>query len=166
MSLVGGNVATLVPDGDLDFVTLYTAELTTAIADLAGNTLADPYSWSFTTANETTAPTVLSTVPDADALDVAVNSAITATFSEAIDASTLDGASFTLTPDGGAAITATVSLVGGNVATLVPDGDLDFVTLYTAELTTAIADLAGNTLVDPYSWSFTTANETTALQCC
>jgi len=45
---------------------------------------------------DTTAPTVLSVVPADNATSIAVNSNITATFSEAMDASTISAATFTL----------------------------------------------------------------------
>ena len=56
-----------------------TARITTRVKDLAGNTLASDYTWSFTT-GDFIAPTVSSTSPVNGATGVAINSTITATF--------------------------------------------------------------------------------------
>ena len=114
--------ATLTPDVALDYSTLYAAHLSTAITDTSGVALAAEYVWSFTTAAEpdTTAPTVVATVPDADAVDVAVDLPVSATFSELLDPATVTAASFTLVPDGGSALLATVSWDSAS-----DDGDSD-----------------------------------------
>jgi hypothetical protein len=46
-----GVMATFTPDTDLTPGTVYTATITTGVKDLAGNSLANPYVWSFTTAS-------------------------------------------------------------------------------------------------------------------
>ena len=68
-----------------------------------------------------TPPTVQSVAPADGATDIAVSTDVTAAFSEAMDAATIDGATFTLTPDGGAPVDATVSYdPGTKTATLHP----------------------------------------------
>lgn len=68
--------ATFTPAAALNAASPYTATLSTGVTDLAGNPLATPYQWSFTTAAETGlgtwAPTSLSGVPDARHGHVAV----------------------------------------------------------------------------------------------
>src|SRR5260370_633904 len=76
----------------------YTATVTTGVKDLAGNALAGNYVWSFTTgaAPDTTPPMVSATAPASNATAVPINEKIDATFTEALDAATVNTASFTL----------------------------------------------------------------------
>ncbi|MDP8887922.1 MAG: Ig-like domain-containing protein, partial [Thermoproteota archaeon] len=102
---------------------------------------------------DTTAPTVIGTEPTDGATDVAVNTtAITATFSEAVQG--VDDSTFTV--DG---ITGEVTYdTTSNTTTFTPSSDLEPETTYTASLSSAITDAAGNPL-EPTEWSFTTAAE-------
>ncbi|HWR12508.1 MAG TPA: ice-binding family protein [Rectinemataceae bacterium] len=99
-------------------------------------------------------PTVDSTTPATWATDVARNRNVTATFSEAMDSSTITALSFTLS-QGVTLVPASVSYVD-LVATLIPDMDLSTSTVYTAKITAAVMDVAGNALETEYAWSFTT----------
>jgi len=120
---------------------------TTAEADYASD--------SFTV--DATAPSVSSTSPVVAATNIVVGAVITTTFSEAMDTSTITTGSFTL--DG---VSGSVSYDSGtNTATFTPDASLSYSTTYTATLSTAIADAAGNPLASAYSWSFTTESEVT-----
>jgi len=102
--------------------------------------------------SDTTPPNVASTSPAAGAADIPVNSVLTATFSEAMDATTITTGSFTL--DG---VSGSVSYNSStHAATFTPAADLAYDTTYTASLSTAITDVAGNPLASTYSWSFTT----------
>ena len=109
-----------------------------------------------------TAPTVSFTVPADGATDVPVNQAIAATFSEAMDASTLTHTTFTL-KKGKTAVNGTVTYAG-NTAIFTPASALTSNTLYTATITTHAHDLAGNGLAANFVWSFTTSSaaDTTA----
>ncbi len=108
--------------------------------------------------DDTTAPTVVSTVPGSGDTGVPVGDPVTATFSEVLDASTVDGSSMSLTDSGGTAVPATVSYdAGAKKAVLTPSDPLAADTEYTAAVTTAMTDTAGNALEAPVSWSFTTA---------
>lgn len=100
------------------------------------------------------APTVISTLPADATTNVVRNRSITATFSEAMDATTVDVVSFSLA-QGITPVPATVSYEG-LVATLVPTSDLASSTFYTATITVAVTDLAGNAMESEYVWSFTT----------
>jgi len=103
---------------------------------------------------DTTPPTISSVSPEDTATDVNVSTNITATFSEAMDSSTITTDSFTLA---GSPVSGTVTYdPSAYTATFTPDANLDYNYAYTATLTTAITDLAGNPLAEPYTWSFTT----------
>jgi hypothetical protein len=120
--------------------------------DAASNTTAeDDYdSDSFTV--DTTAPTVVSVSPEDEATGVAVDTVVTATFSEAMDDSTITTSSFTLD-----SVAGSVSYDSDTfTATFTPSASLTADTTYTATLSTAITDVAGNSLAVEYSWSFST----------
>jgi hypothetical protein len=154
-----GSVATFTPATALTASTVYTATITTGATDLAGNALAANYVWTFTTAAapDTTRPTVISTVPVNLATGVPLNQVVSATFSKAMNASTLNTATFTLTGPGVTAVAGQVAYASvGNTATFTPAANLTANTLYTATITTGATDLAGNTLAVNYVWTFTT----------
>jgi len=114
------------------------------------------------TVSDTTAPTVSSTSPAANATGVAINTTVSATFSEAINASTITTSSFTLKV-GTTPVSGSVSYNSGtHTATFTPSANLEGSTTYTATLSTAITDAAGNPLAAAYSWSFTTVQTVTA----
>jgi hypothetical protein len=136
----------------------YTATITTGVKDLAGNAMTTAKSWSFTTAAaaDTTPPTVVNTNPAGGATGVAVSSSVVATFSEAVQSSTVSTSTFTLKNSAGTSIPGTVTLsTDSKVASFKPSSALAYSTSYTATATSGIKDLAGN-LLTPKSWSFTT----------
>src|SRR5205823_645141 len=135
--------------------TTYTATLTTAVKASDGVALASSYSWTFTTVNA--APTETGRAPGSNATGVAVNVAPTATFTRAMDATTITTSSFTLTPSGGSPVSATVGY-SGTTATLTPNAALANNTSYTASLSTAVKASDGVALASSYSWTFTTVN--------
>jgi Ice-binding-like/Bacterial Ig-like domain len=157
-----GNTATFTPTANLAASTLYTATITTGAADLFGNTLAANYVWTFTTgaAADTTSPEIVSTIPANLAVGVALNQAVSATFTEAMNPLTITTGTFTLTGPGATAITGTVSYDAVNfIATFTPTALLTASTTYTAQVTTGATDLAGNPLGTtgaPNPWTFTT----------
>ncbi len=139
--------------------TFYTATVTTAVKSATGVALAADYVWTFTSGStsDSTDPTVgaNSTYPANNATGIPVNRNMTATFSEALLASTVNKTTFKLTT-GTTAVEGTVSY-SKMVATFNPNASLDTDTTYTATLTTGITDLAGNALAADYVWSFTTS---------
>ncbi len=89
---------------------------------------------------------------------MAADTTVTATFSEAMKASTITASTFTLTPQGGAPVNATVSYSATTfTATLTPNAPLAAGTTYTAAVTTGVVGATGSALADVNSWSFTTA---------
>ncbi|MEQ1473611.1 MAG: Ig-like domain-containing protein, partial [Candidatus Acidiferrum sp.] len=112
-----GTTATFTPTAALTASTQYTATISNAALDLSGNALVPgvaPNPWSFTTGAgpDTTPPTITLTSPaDAD-VNVALNKAVSATFSEAMDPLTITAAgTFTLAVAGvgGADVPGTVT---------------------------------------------------------
>lgn len=167
------NIATFTPGTvavpvSLAPATSYTATITAGAKSLATDTaIAADYTWSFTTAltADTTAPTVISTVPLALAAGVAINSAVTATFNEAMNPATMSSpaTNFTLAETALGTAVAGVVTYSGNTATFTPGSSLKANTQYTATIKTGATDLAGNALVvpavgaPPNPWTFTTA---------
>ena len=80
-------------------------------------------------AADTTAPTVISTIPVNANTGMAINANITATFSEAMNASTITDVTFTL-KQGTTPVTGVVTYAG-KVATFNPAANLLASTLYT-----------------------------------
>ncbi|MGN6575118.1 MAG: N,N-dimethylformamidase beta subunit family domain-containing protein, partial [Nocardioides sp.] len=107
----------------------------------------------FTTAADNTKPTVTDRTPAANATNVGVGVAPTATFSEAVQQSTI---SFELRNPANTLIAATTSYDSATrTATLTPNAALTASTTYTARVSGA-TDASGNAM-DPVSWTFTTA---------
>ena len=162
----GSNTALFMPTANLAPSTTYTATVTTGAQDLAGNALgagAVPNPWTFTTgtAASTTAPTITLTNPANVATNVQLNATVNATFSEAMDPTTLTTATFTLTaPPGATLVTGTVSYAPAtDIATFTPTSQLAPSTEYTATVTTGAKDTFGNALAAgavPNPWTFTT----------
>ncbi|MCU0381518.1 MAG: DUF4082 domain-containing protein, partial [Chitinophagaceae bacterium] len=105
-------------------------------------------------------PVVSSTNPLANALNVAINSSVTAVFSEALNAATISGTTAYI-QSGGTTVSAAVNYAAGSQSlVLTPSSPLGNSTQYTVTLkggSGGIADLAGNAMATDYSWSFTTA---------
>ncbi|MHB1273362.1 MAG: Ig-like domain-containing protein [Rhodanobacter sp.] len=159
-------------------LTLYTATVTGAKSIATGLALVSPYVWHFTTGvvPDTTRPRVTLTVPattnPGPTAGVPTNTAITAVFSEDMAPATINPpapapATFTLTGPGSTVVAGNVTYaVGSRTATFTPSAVLAASTTYTATITTAATDLAGNALAgnqaplpaaSDYVWTFTTA---------
>lgn len=158
-------VAELTLDANLTANTVYTATITTAAKSADGVALSSNYVWTFTTGAtaDTTPPTVVSTSPINGAIDVAITKIITATFSEAMKPLTITAtapATFTVkkTSDSANVAGTTTYSVINKIASFNPTLDLAPDTNYTATITTAAKDLAGNAMVSDYSWTFVTAS--------
>jgi hypothetical protein len=129
-----------------------TYDIVFAATDAAGNAATPVTNTGITF--DTTQPTVVSTVPAGGAVNIPVSSAVTATFSEDVLASSVTPTVFTLTGPSGA-ISGSIG-VSNAIATFTPLSALTGGATYTATLTTGVQDLAGNSMAADYSWSFTT----------
>ena len=149
-----GNVAEFLPTAQLAASTTYTATVNTGVRDLAGNGLASSLTWTFVTGTtvDTAAPTVTFTFPVASAVNVALNTKLSARFSEAMSSAgtfTLDGPAGT--------VAGSVSYDAINFVTeFLPTAALTADTDYTARVGTGAKDLAGNSLASTFAWAFKT----------
>ncbi len=152
-------VATFTPSSPLTAPTNYTVTVLTGVKDAAGNAMAAPFQFTFSTA-DTTPPTVVTRVPADLATNIPTNQVVSATFSEAMDATTINGTTFRVR------VTATSAAVPGtvaydpatNTATFTPTGPLASATFYTATITTGAKDVAGNALASNVTWTFITVD--------
>lgn len=163
-----GVTAVFTPMAVLAPNTVYIGTITTGAKDHSANRLAADYVWSFTTGAraDTTAPTVTGTVNANGATNVAINTRIGATFSEAMDPATVTGATFTLRETvAGTAVAGGVTYSGVSAA-FAPSANLAPSTRYTVTIKGGVngaKDLAGNPMVNDYVWSWTTAATGAAL---
>jgi hypothetical protein len=166
---------TLTPGTTLATATLYTGTITGAMALSSGVAMASPYTWQFTTVGappDLTRPRVSVTDPATTApgptMGVPSNTAISATFTKSMAPATITGASFTVTCVAPCVSpTGTVNYsVGARTAVYRPSANLTVGDTYTATITTAVTDLAGNALAgnqalvpaaSNYVWTFTAA---------
>ena len=156
--------ATFTPSSILALNTLFTATITTGAQDPSGNALATNYVWAFTTSvaacTITTPPAVIFATPLAGAVGVCPSTAVTATFSVAMNPATINTTTFTLTGPGATAVTGVVTYdAPSDTATFTPSSALTVSTLYTATITTGAMDANGIALASNYVWTFTTASE-------
>lgn len=155
------NTAIFTPSGPLALNTPYSATVTTGATDLRGNALASNFALSFTTGNttcQTGPPAVISDAPVTGSNGICPNAVAVATFSDAMNPSTISTTTFTLTGPGTTAVAGAVTYdAPTHVATFTPSNPLALDTLYTATVTTGAQDLFGVPLASNYAWSFTTA---------
>ena len=154
--VVDGKVALFKLNANLQYATTYQATVKAGVRDKAGNAMKQDYVWSFTTEKapavpDTIPPQVVSTEPADGATDVIPTVQIQVVFSEKVK---VPHSAFSLKDENGASVSGSRS-VSGSTFTFIPQNPLAFNTTYTATITTAVTDLAGNHLAQNYSFSFT-----------
>jgi hypothetical protein len=173
---VAARTATFSPSTPtLAISTLFTATITTAATDLTGNALAGTaaalpsasnHVWIFTTgtAADTTPPTVTIVSPLDTTTGACLTKTVSATFSKAMDAATINTSTFTVTA-GGVAVAGSVTYdAASNRANFVPTNAAGFAPS-TAFLVTVksgnagVKDLAGNALAADKVWGFSTGTQ-------
>lgn len=168
---------TLTPTTTLASLTAYTATVTGATSLATGVALAAPYVWHFTTgtAADATRPRVIQTSPatttPGPTAGVPSNSSISAVFSKDMVPASINATSFTLSC--AAPCVSPAGTVRYAIATrsaiFTPSAALAVNTTYTATVSTAATDLAGNALAgnqaplpaaSNYVWTFITTAPT------
>jgi hypothetical protein len=148
--------ATFAPAAPLGTTLVYTATITTGAKDSGGVALAANHSWSFTTAANAAPPTVTSTTPLDAAIGVSISKRPTATFSKAMDPTTITSLTFTV-KQGATPVSGAVTLDGvTNTASFTPDAPLGLGLPYTATVTTGAKDTGNTALAADHVWTFTT----------
>lgn len=165
-------IASIALSTPLTPMTVYTATIA-GVTSLTTGALLPTYIWHFITGSiaDTTRPSVTFTLPatttPGPTTGVATNMAVSALFSENLAPATISANSFTVTcstpcvnPTGDLSYS-----VGTKTAVFTPASALMANTTYTAKITKAVTDLAGNTLkgnqapllaTSDYIWTFTT----------
>lgn len=152
------NVLTFDPTALLGPETWYRATVDSAVTDQTGNSIGSDYIFEFKTEP---APIVLNTVPSNGSLFVALNSAVTVTFSSQMNllASIADDESvITFYDDVGPNRIDATSISydsGTQKLTFVPDSLLSAGTGYTVTVLSGITNINGNPMIDDYVITFT-----------
>lgn len=153
-----GITATFTPSTVLASNLVYTATITKAVRDPAGNAMIADYVWSFNTG---VVPIVVSTDPANGAANVSINKIVTATFSTNMNPSTINATTFLL-KQGSVSVPGVVTY-SGMTATFTPAGAFTPNTVYTGTITTGAKDVSGNALAANYTWSFATGSLPTVI---
>lgn len=154
-----GSTATFTPPSSgFSPNTQYTITVTKGAQNQQGTGLASNFVSTFTTA---ALPTVTATVPLAGAILVPTGVTVIATFSVAMDPTTINTTTFTLTQLGGVLAPGTVTYTG-TTATFAPAAELAPNAVYTATITTGAKTTAGFAMASNYQWKFQTGASTGA----
>jgi hypothetical protein len=157
--------ASLRPEAPLQPRTRYRVRLDPKLQDIHGNRLAAPYEWEFVTEVDSIPPRVEATAPELTHDHAMTQRLLQAVFSEAVQWND-DTEAFVLTDADGQAVAGKVSAAtrfqANDSMIFVPAAPLVPGTDYTARLSGAIADTAGNRMEDDHVWSFTAAERPVA----
>ena len=171
--------ATFTPSaGVLPSNSAFSATISASATDLAGNGLAGntavlpaagQHVWTFSTggAGDTTAPTVTAVSPAAGST-ICLSKAVSATFSEAMDPSTVSASTLRVSR-AGVAVAGTVRYdAASRVASFVPSSPAGFAASSSFDATVVsgnagVKDLAGNALAADRNWSFQTGTQPCAV---
>lgn len=160
-----GVSALIYPTVPLAPLSTYTATVTTGVTDLAGNHMKQARSWAVHTPNLATltgksTPSVVTTTPADDSTNVLLGTEIIATFSEALDPTSLSASTFQVVRADGMPVTGTLTYTG-LTATFVPDYPLAPNASYMVTVTTGATSLDGVPFDHDYEWMFTTGSDIT-----
>lgn len=147
-----GTVLDITPTDLLAAATAYTITIDSESADPSGNEMGSDYSFTFTTGTggDYIAPTVLSTSPADGEQEVAPLQPIEIQFSEPMDLTSVEN-SIEIDP-----YTEILDIEWFGTTMEIYHDVLPQDSEITVTVGTLAADLAGNHLAEPYTWSFTT----------
>ncbi len=113
---------------------------------------------------DTFPPTVAATFPDSGKRNVPLNTWIYATFSEPMDPSTITSDKILIEGNNGKSYTFWMSYnTSDSTLSINPDADFDEMETVTVYIASNVYDLAGNSMVCQYEWSFITKDTTLPL---
>ena len=151
----GSLTLTFTPQASLEHNQSYTFSLSDSICSTEGVAL-ESYSFGFGTGDELK---ITTHTPAKGATNVAIDTAISVVFDQAIDTDTLTGQSVTLTGETDQNISGSIGFDEGSLTlTFTPQESLDYNQSYTFSLTEAISSAKGVAL-ESYSFSFDTGGE-------
>lgn len=156
----------------------FNVTITTAVTDLAGNSLAGNtavlpaagnHTWNFTTGatSDLVAPTVTNISPADASMGLCLTKTVSATFGKPMDAATIDTTTFVVT-DNGTAVPGIVTYDASSmVASFTPSAPAGFAPSKPFVVTvksgsSGVKDLAGNALAADRVWGFTTGTQSCA----
>lgn len=136
----------------LKYIALIAMGLSVTACNVSGNSDKDPVD----TNTDITAPSVIQNWPANLATGVVINRDISATFSELMNAASIN--SNTLTLIKGMNVVAGTVKYEGTTATFNPTVDLEINTQYIMRISVDVMDVAGNHMVPVKTWTFTTGS--------
>lgn len=156
------STAIFTPDASLEANKVYVCMISENAKNKDGISLGVDYSFTFTTGAKVDVimPTISSTYPEHNTINIARNQAITIKFSEAMNHLTINASTFTLR-HGTNSISGKISY-SDSTAKFTPNEILQAGKTYFANITNA-QDLGGNKLATNKEWSFTTGGSTVTL---
>ncbi|MDD4747974.1 MAG: ice-binding family protein [Salinivirgaceae bacterium] len=156
-------MASFTPTEPMEFSGLYTLNVSTEAASATGKALEKAFKSSFTVSDnlDVTAPTIISTDPTNDAINVVRNKIVSVIFSEEMDPTTINSTTL-MVKQAANVVVGTVSY-SGTTAKFVTSTILLAQTPYSITITTGAKDLAGNALVTNTVVDFTTTGSISGL---
>ena len=154
------NSAVFTPASSLATSTTYTATLTTGVADLLGQHLANNFVWTFTTAATMCQPPLppSSISPASASTGICSNAVVAVTFPQAMLPASVNPATFKLTGPGVTVDPGTITHdVPNKIFVFSPTVALALNTGYTATITTGAQDASGRALASDFVSTFTTS---------
>ncbi len=137
-----------------------TAQIRVRAVDDSANIQAPATTVTVTVTTDTQPPQVAGVAPAPGATNVSAGTAVTATFSEVMNALTISTTSFVLTTPTSQVVPANVTYnASTRTATLQPSSTLAFNTTYTARVrggSSGVKDYSGNAMTSDAVWTFTT----------